>query len=554
MPRHCKSNPDRFCYICGDYLIKGRERTITSTVATAYEQYFQCKIGDQEKTWAPNKCCLNCAVTLRAWLNGSRKSMPFAIPMVWREPKDHITDCYFCLTDVRGVSAKQKKNINYPNLPSAIRPVPHSVDLPVPIPPQKCEAEAALSSSDDSDGDIQEEEYIPSTSSVPHLINQNDLNDLARDLNLSKNQAELLGSRLQQWNLLAADTKITSFRSRQTTLAAFFEMKETLCYCSNIDKLLQELGIVHHPEEWRLFIDSSKLSLKAVLLHNGNIYPSVPVGHAVHMKETYENLQTLLQQIDYARYEWAICGDLKVICIILGLQTGYTKYCCFLCEWDSRARQEHYVRRHWNPRTQLIPGEKNVKQLPLVNPEKIILPPLHIKLGLMKNFVKAMDRTGRGFQYLQDKFPRISEAKLKEGIFVGPQIRQVIRDENFNNTLNNVELSAWVAFKNVVSQFLGNYKAQNYAELVDDLLTSYKNLGCNMSLKMHFLHSHLEFFPANLGDVSDEHGERFHQEISCMEKRYQGKWSPQMLADYCWSLQRDAPHMIYNRKSGAKTF
>ncbi|UYV67412.1 hypothetical protein LAZ67_5000499 [Cordylochernes scorpioides] len=47
-------------------------------------------------------------------------------------------------------------------------------------------------------------------------------------------------------------------------------------------------------------------------------------------------------------------------------------------------------------------------------------------------------------------------------------------------------------------------------------------LGCNMSLKIHFLHSHLDFFPDNLGAVSDEHGERFHQAISSMEKRYQG--------------------------------
>jgi len=57
-----------------------------------------------------------------------------------------------------------------------------------------------------------------------------------------------------------------------------------------------------------------------------------------------------------------------------------------------------------------------------------------------------------------------------------------------------------------------------------------------MSLKVHFLHAHLDFFPSNLGDVSDEHGERFHQEIAEMEKRYQRKWNPSMMADYCWTL------------------
>lgn len=57
-----------------------------------------------------------------------------------------------------------------------------------------------------------------------------------------------------------------------------------------------------------------------------------------------------------------------------------------------------------------------------------------------------------------------------------------------------------------------------------------------MSLNLHFLHSHLDFFPANLGDVSDEHGECFHQDISVIEKLYQGKDLCAMLADYCWTL------------------
>jgi len=52
-----------------------------------------------------------------------------------------------------------------------------------------------------------------------------------------------------------------------------------------------------------------------------------------------------------------------------------------------------------------------------------------------------------------------------------------------------------------------------------------------MCLKIHFLESHLDFFLENLGEVSDEHGERFHQDIMSMEKRYQGKWTSRMLAD-----------------------
>jgi hypothetical protein len=73
-----------------------------------------------------------------------------------------------------------------------------------------------------------------------------------------------------------------------------------------------------------------------------------------------------------------------------------------------------------------------------------------------------------------------------------------------------------------------------------------------MSLKIHSLHSHLDFFPDNFGAVSDEHGESFNQEISSMEKRYKGKWNCVMLADYCWTLARDALIMEYKRQAKRK--
>jgi hypothetical protein len=63
--------------------------------------------------------------------------MPFAVPMVWREQKDHLTDCHFCLTKISGISLKSKHSIQHPSLPSAVRPVFRSKDLPVPKPPEK---------------------------------------------------------------------------------------------------------------------------------------------------------------------------------------------------------------------------------------------------------------------------------------------------------------------------------------------------------------------------------------------------------------------------------
>ena len=61
-----------------------------------------------------------------------------------------------------------------------------------------------------------------------------------------------------------------------------------------------------------------------------------------------------------------------------------------------------------------------------------------------------------------------------------------------------------------------------------------------MSVKLHFLHSHLEYFPDNVGYYSEEQGERFHQDLKVLERRYQGVWGVNMMADYCWMLKRES--------------
>lgn len=552
MPRTCLNSPDSFCYICGELTLKKNRRSITERVKKLYHLYFDCKIGDQDKPWSPHICCINCSSSLSKWFNRSGPGLSFGVPMVWREQRDHLTDCYFCLTVTEGFNSKNKHGIEYPNLLSAIRPVSHCADVPVPIPP----ASLPQSDSDSEPSSSNEEEFQPDFTSdkVPHLITQCDLNDLVRDLTLTKGQSELLASRLKEWNLLAADTKITVYRKRTMELCNLFTEEGELCYCNDINSLFDACGFQYKAEDWRLFIDASVNSTKAVLLHNGNLFPSLPVAYSVSMKETYTNLEHILHCINYTSHSWCICADLKVVALLTGLQSGYTKYCCFLCLWDSRARSEHYSRKYWPLRDTAHPGVNNVSNLPLINRDKIILPPLHIKLGLFKQFVKAMDHSLPAFNYITQKFPKLSTNKIKEGIFVGPQIRQLLLSDDFEATMNEVELAAWNSFKCLCSGFLGGTKAANYSELVDQLVQSYNMMGCNMSLKLHFLHSHLSFFHDNLGDVSDEHGERFHQDIAQMESRYKGKWSPAMLADFCWMLQRDQPHQKYKRQSMAKHF
>ena len=201
----------------------------------------------------------------------------------------------------------------------------------------------------------------------------------------------------------------------------------------------------------------------------------------------------------------------------MGIQLGYTKYCCFLCEWDSRAKTLHYLKRDWPWRKSLKVGEKNVQHPALAGRHKILLPPLHLKLGLMKNFVKAMDQTGSAFKYLAEKFPRLSETKIKEGVFVGPQIRGLFKDDMFNSLLQGDEKNAWDAFRLASANFLGNIRAENYKESIEDMSLFHK-LGCNMSLKIRLPFPHLDFFPDNRGMVSDEQGGCLHQEIATVEK------------------------------------
>ena len=88
--------------------------------------------------------------------------------------------------------------------------------------------------------------------------------------------------------------------------------------------------------------------------------------------------------------------------------------------------------------------------------------------------------------------------------------------------MNKIELASWLSFVEVVQSFLGSRKADNYKDILQKLLGNFQALGINMSIKVSLLHSHLDRFPENLGDVSDKQGERFHQDIKVVEARYQG--------------------------------
>nr|XP_043069076.1 uncharacterized protein LOC122321970 [Drosophila bipectinata] len=165
------------------------------------------------------------------------------------------------------------------------------------------------------------------------------------------------------------------------------------------------------------------------------------------MKESYENVSIVLDKIKYSDHNWLLCGDLKIIGIILGMQSGNIKYPCFLCLFDSRDRSNHYKKKNWPERKSLEPGSPNVLKAPLVDVSKILVPPLHLKLGLMTQFVKALDKTGKCFEYIAKKMPTLSVAKLEA------------------DHMTKTEKAAWTSFRDVCQNFLGNKKSPNYKKM-----------------------------------------------------------------------------------------
>jgi hypothetical protein len=186
---------------------------------------------------------------------------------------------------VTGYNKENKKGIKYPDLLSAIRLVPHGPDLPVPSPPDNLSDESESSSLQSAT----QEMYLKSHQYDRPIdkFTQSELNDLIRELLLTKEKSELLGSRLREKNMLASEVKFSWHRNRKKELQKYYAQEDQLVFCTDIHNILHQLGEgEYYPSTWRLFIDSSKRSLKAVLLHNSNVLASIPLAHSTKLSES----------------------------------------------------------------------------------------------------------------------------------------------------------------------------------------------------------------------------------------------------------------------------
>ena len=160
--------------------------------------------------------------------------------------------------------------------------------------PGSVEDQASISSTDSSVDTVSEVGFP--TSLLPQLLSQGERNHLTRDLNRSKKSSELIASRLKEKNLLQPGTLITSYRKRHIEFLLHFIQENDIVYCNDVASLLQQLDVQQYdPQDWRLFVDSFKRSLKCVL-HNGNLHGSVPPGHSTTLKEKYDKIKFVLEK------------------------------------------------------------------------------------------------------------------------------------------------------------------------------------------------------------------------------------------------------------------
>lgn len=611
---------------CYDPVLKKRDKKSKSrTVLTGlYSSY------------APSFICGTCYARMQRYDTQQSDSLIIEEPPVWNKMNDDHSDCFFCLYEVSRhgrppTTSSIKKPVFATNETkgaqkrSATEAGLDETTVQSPSKSNNSKSSASLRGSDES---FNVSSYLSEKKKAFILYNQKSLNNLVRRLRLSKMDAEELAADLKSRNLLEKGCFVSFFRERGKILDEFFEEDEDGVYMFDIEGLFrkcfqQELVV----EDWRLFIDSSMRSIKAVLLHNGDL-PEIPVFYSQTLKESYETMKIILNSINYKKYEFNVCGDLKVLNLIRGIKSGNVSYPCLKCLWDSRAYSTHYKEKNIAPRDDKNRRKQKKKKSdrneeyseilpPLVNPGKLMLPPLHVKLGLFSQLIKSIFRkkddeqigdpemnlmneleedrelfehlyticdddlnsppsqTTAADEILKDKlfanlseqykrlivflkktFPYKTPAKIKQGIFNGPEIRRLIKNrKEFEKTQPSSFKDAWCSFVCVVENFLGNNRSRTYKSDCKQLVKNFELQGCLMSVKLHYIDKHVDDFPSDCGKLGEEKGERFHKDIESCERRFLQKYNKQMIMDYVWFLVNEKEDVeVKKRKPKRRSF
>lgn len=239
MSRKCVISREAFFYICGEFTLKSQRKAISPLVRKVHELYFGCNVGDQVKNWHHTLVAVRVLLIREiGWMNHGQRCH-FLFQWLSRAKRSRYW-LLFLSDKCVWVLCKSKKAIQYPTLPSAMRPVQHNDCLPVPRSPTVW----TLDDDDDTVGasghhvDVEcdsenDPDFQPVEQCQPLVITQPELNDLVRDLNLSKSQTELLVPGFR--HLLAAGTKISMFCSRHDDRVRFFHKDDAPCFCTDVN-------------------------------------------------------------------------------------------------------------------------------------------------------------------------------------------------------------------------------------------------------------------------------------------------------------------------------
>lgn len=421
---------NEFCYVCGHIVVKidekERKNLFSAEFLKAYCEYFD-EPDLTAKDYTPNTVCKKCYITLLDWKHLKEVNFPFIKPVIWvKDPIEHDPSrCYACINSLHGLNKRKLKSKVY--IPSFTAALP--VLRPNGVPPPKPHAlEIRMSQQAESlftnPTNMNDLDWMPNSGTDgPQPLSQNEMDYIVAKLGVSQRNSEWLTSFLKQRKLTEQTVNATSYRKRQSEFQKFYTVDDenTFTYCHDIPGLVNILGIEYNANEWRLFIDGSVSSLKAVLLHTTNKKPSIPIGFGINKKETYETFTEIMVKIKYKEQKWKICCDLKVVNILQGVieKGGYPKYFCFLCNWDSRYKGNQYKCKHWIPRTPENQQSLRLRNEPIIpDSTDILLPPLHTKLGICGKFVEVVVKDVDGaFECLKTIFPKLSNDKIKAGAY-----------------------------------------------------------------------------------------------------------------------------------------
>lgn len=340
-------------------------RPFNESAQLIYEACFSMNVSDQNETWVPHIIFDACRTMLNRWQNDKQKEtvLKFTKPIIWRKPLCR-EDCYICTTKLAGMNTKNKNQMQmqmhqmYADVPTITIPIESNVaeirnknggssSMTVAantVASNKTSKRAltsihdSLDDEDDNDDDDDDyddghnenetdETYVPSgeKSRAPRLISQAESNNLVRKLCNNKDFRKYFDQ-----------VKVTNAEDQTE--------ESKLVYCKDINGLMEELKPgKYRDNEWRLFIDSSTRSPKAVLLHNTNTLAPVSVTHSTTLKEEYNTLGFVLEKLNYSTHKRDLCGDSKILGMALRQQSGFTKKPCHLCLWDSRERDKYYT-------------------------------------------------------------------------------------------------------------------------------------------------------------------------------------------------------------------